>query len=299
MKYIKKIAIVLSVILSTISADTATLNGSWNLIGVNANTSLYELKEQLGESNILVVQGGGKVYKKSNPSFINDFTNFKQWHGYWVKLDTDAILEYTAITYEDKTVELSSGWNLINPITNLTLSEIQEQVGADNLEVIQGGADIYKKSNPSALNDFTQFEEPFGYWVKVSEDTSLTFALIKRFNLEDTSGVAIDTVTNLMWQNSHVAHKTPEAAAGYCSSLTLAGYDDWILPSKAQSKIFHFEMNKQGDVPNQAFSRCTAENVSDGSVRTKQGAIRYGGQPGDSINFRGGANVRCYRENVK
>jgi hypothetical protein len=56
-------------------------------------------------------------------------------------------------------------------------------------------------------------------------------------------------------------------------------------------------MNAQGDVPKQAFSGCTAEVVSDGYVRTKKGADKYGGEAGDSINFSGGANARCVRSN--
>ncbi len=54
-------------------------------------------------------------------------------------------------------------------------------------------------------------------------------------------------------------------------------------------------MDADKRTPLQWFAHCTAESVSDGYVRTYRGSVLYGGNPGDSINFSGGANVRCYR----
>ncbi len=119
----------------------------------------------------------------------------------------------------------------------------------------------------------------------------------KKFIVDISKGIVIDTETNLMWQNAELAHKTPDEAIAQCKNLNFAGYSDWRLPTKAESKRFHSGMNAQGDVPKQAFSGCTAEVVSDGYVKTKKGADTYGGTPGDSINFSGGANVRCVRDN--
>ncbi len=119
----------------------------------------------------------------------------------------------------------------------------------------------------------------------------------KKFTVDVSKGIALDTETNLMWQNAELAHKTPTEATAQCENLNFAGYSDWRLPTKAESKVFHSGMNAQGDVPKQAFSGCTAEVVSDGYVRTKKGADKYGGTAGDPINFSGGANVRCVRDN--
>jgi uncharacterized protein YkwD len=119
----------------------------------------------------------------------------------------------------------------------------------------------------------------------------------KKFTLDVSNGTALDTETNLMWQNAGLVQKTPAEAVAQCEGLTFAGFSDWSLPTKAQSKIFHSGMNAQGDVPKQAFSGCTAEVVSDGYVKTKKGADTYGGEAGDPINFSGGANTRCVRGN--
>ncbi len=44
-------------------------------------------------------------------------------------------------------------------------------------------------------------------------------------------GVAIDTVTTLMWQRTDGGEMTVEQAMAYCDTLTLGGYDDWRLPA--------------------------------------------------------------------
>jgi len=157
------------------SNQTITLEQNWNLIGVNTNLTLDELKTKLGTDSILIIQGGGEVYKKENNSFLNSFTELKPGYGYWIKLKSQILLEYTPMTYTVKTIQLTSGWNLINPMSNLTLEEIKTQIGDTNLEVIQGGEKVYKKSNESFLNSFKKFEEPFGYWIKIANDRELTF----------------------------------------------------------------------------------------------------------------------------
>jgi len=79
--------------------------------------------------------------------------------------------------------------------------------------------------------------------------------------------------------------------------LLMQVFSDWRLPTMAESKVFHFNMNENGHLPRQLFEHCVAEVVQDGYVKTKKGALKYGGNPGDSINFSGGANVRCVRNN--
>jgi uncharacterized protein YkwD len=130
-----------------------------------------------------------------------------------------------------------------------------------------------------------------------TDDSTDNDSPAKRFTVDASTGTAVDTETELMWQNAELAQKTPREAMAQCANLTFAGYSDWELPTEAQSKIFHFEMNAQGDVPKQLFSRCTAEVVADGYVRTQKGAEIYGGVAGDPIGFSGGANVRCIRVN--
>ena len=104
-----------------------------------------------------------------------------------------------------------------------------------------------------------------------------------------------NATTKLMWQNALLGHEESEEAMALCSDLSFGGYSDWRLPTADESKDFHYNMNAQGDTPVQRFDTCTAEVVSDGYVRTKQGSINYGNEAGDIIGFMGKANVRCVR----
>ena len=117
-----------------------------------------------------------------------------------------------------------------------------------------------------------------------------------RYVLDTTKGTATDTETHLIWQNAHIDHGTRAQGINHCNGLNFAGISNWTLPTSEQSKVFHAGMNVQGDAPRQAFDYCKAEVTTDGYVKTKKGAERYGGEPGDSINFSGGANIRCVSE---
>lgn len=116
------------------------------------------------------------------------------------------------------------------------------------------------------------------------------------YNLNVDNYTVTDKKNNLMWLYKAASHGERADAISVCNDLNYATHDDWYLPDRAQSGHFHFQMNEEGITPLQLFDRCTAEVVSDGYVRTKRGAIAHGGNPGDPINFSGGANIRCVRD---
>jgi hypothetical protein len=115
----------------------------------------------------------------------------------------------------------------------------------------------------------------------------------------ESNSILIDNITNLMWMNPAVDHLERAAAVSLCENSTMGSYDDWYLPSEAESGIFHKKAKEAGFVPGQLFSYCLAEVTNDGYVKTKKGAEDYGGEPGDSFSFTGAANVRCVRDNSK
>ncbi|MCU7798956.1 MAG: DUF1566 domain-containing protein [gamma proteobacterium symbiont of Lucinoma myriamae] len=116
------------------------------------------------------------------------------------------------------------------------------------------------------------------------------------FNLNIDDYTVTDTENHQMWLYQARSHGERADAISVCNNLTFAKHSDWYLPNKAQSGFFHSQMNAENILPLQLFDRCTAEVVSDGYVRTKRGAETYGGNPGDPINFSGGANIRCVRD---
>jgi hypothetical protein len=170
------------------------LKAGYNAIQFNANVTLADMIEKIGVENLISIQGAGQgsSYKKENVDqgldFLNSFqqTNFGQ--AYWVNVVSDVEFSYITQTYGGtKTINLAGGWNFVGPIGILTISEIQAQLGMDNLLVIQGAGQgrSYKKSyvddGLGFLNSFTVFEQGQGYWIKVVSDATLSFI----FNLSN------------------------------------------------------------------------------------------------------------------
>ena len=119
----------------------------------------------------------------------------------------------------------------------------------------------------------------------------------EKFVVSENRKTVLDTETSLMWQNINQAFGEREAAISRCNKLTLAGYDDWRLPSSDESGDFQFDTTKAGVELRHINSHCVAEVTTDGYIRTELGAKKYGGKTGDMINFSGGAHIRCVRDN--
>lgn len=160
--------------------QTQMLNAGWNLVGINSELTLPDILSQLGSDNVEVIQGADTTYQKrfveQGNTFLNDFTRFEKGKGYWIKLNQSAALNYTETTYpNEERITLAAGWNLINPIASLTLETIQTQLGTENLEMIVGDNRIYNRIADAGANTFTQFEEPYGYLIKLNESADLVF----------------------------------------------------------------------------------------------------------------------------
>jgi hypothetical protein len=202
-------------------SETVSLQKGWNLLGVDSNLSLPELQTKIGIDNLLVIQGQKKTYQKSyvdlNKSFLNDFTALEEGAGYWIKVENNVSFDYSKITYNsEQTIALKSGWNLINALSDLNLISIITQLGVDNLEVIQGANKTYKKAyvdiNKSFLNDFKNFEEPTGYWVKVKNDALLRFSFVNRDELASINIAHKFGKATQPPQNGYYYYKPPENA---------------------------------------------------------------------------------------
>ena len=206
----KKLIILLLLTLNISFAENISLKTGWNLIGINVNMSLIELKTQIGENNLEIIQGPNKTYQKqyvdNDKSFLNDFTNFEQGVGYWIKVTTASQITYTPESYTGEQLQtLEAGWNLINPLSTLTFDEITSKLGNDNILVIQGSTKTYQKKyvdeNKSFLNDFTTFEEGHGYWVKLLSPATLNY-------LFELTEQAIDNTGELVQYDIVIATKT-------------------------------------------------------------------------------------------
>ncbi len=215
---------------SFVWADVATLKKGWNLTGVNSNLTLEELKSKLGEDNLLSISGAGKSYKITNDEVANNFLSLEPGYGYWIKLSEQKMLDYIPEIYENEIVDLKKGWNLINPMRDLSLQEIKNSLGEGNLLSIRGAEKVYKSTNNEVLNNFTKFEEPNGYWIKVLNDSKLDFIVINvgptnrqdasRFLTRATFGATKKDIDNL---------------------VNLASYEEWIEEQFAKPANLHIE----------------------------------------------------------
>jgi hypothetical protein len=109
------------------------------------------------------------------------------------------------------------------------------------------------------------------------------------------SGVITDEINFLTWQNAELTKATLEEAGKVCEDLTLDYSNNWRLPSRSESELFHKETSKQ-KVKNIASSYI--EIIQDGYIQTAKGANRSGGNPGDNIFGVGEHSVRCVRDDI-
>ena len=72
------------------------LKSGWNLVNPFGELTLDEIITQIGESNLEVIQGFRKTYKKAyrdnGKLALNDFIKFEENKGYWIKVSTEATL---------------------------------------------------------------------------------------------------------------------------------------------------------------------------------------------------------------
>ncbi|CAA6815398.1 MAG: Unknown protein [uncultured Sulfurovum sp.] len=167
-------------------SKTIMITKGFGLYGMNSSMSLTELKEQIGEDNLLAINSATKTYQlayvNEGLGFLNDFTALEPLSAVWINVAQDVSIDYEEVQYT-QTKELSleaDKWYLINPPKAMSLVEIKNQVGENNIDTIQGLVKTYQQSYVNAgtgfLNDFTGFEEPNGYWIKLlNNDALLTF----------------------------------------------------------------------------------------------------------------------------
>jgi len=202
----KKILLLLTLSLTLLFSTEFKLQQGWNLMGINANLTLTELQNQIGINNLLVIQGPQQVYKKAyvdeNIPDQNDFTVLDENKGYWVKVENNATVIYNPITNHQNlhNITLKAGWNLISIPQSLTLEEVIEKLGRDNLLVIQGANRTYQRSYAqqgfNSANDFTAFDTTQGYWIKVAQESSLELLFnVDKIAIDNTNQAVVSNIT--------------------------------------------------------------------------------------------------------
>lgn len=165
------------------------LRTGWNLISswvIPQDMTIEAVFLELKDAGYLVkVQDElGNAYEAvSGGSWINNIGNYAMTEGYYVRVNTDCdlIIKGSCIILP-MTVQLYAGWNIIpypyivdtgalaflqaNMDTNYLL-KVQDEAG-NAIEPISGG---------SWIDNIGDFEETEGYYIRVSQDTTLNFPL--------------------------------------------------------------------------------------------------------------------------
>ena len=149
--------------------------------------------------------------------------------------------------------------------------------------------------DPSASwNHSSTIKVPF---CSIASPVEVTLSSSSGFSVDSTKGTVLDNTTSLMWQNASIGFGDATAGDSRCSTLDFAGHTDWRLPNTSDSGSFQYKAVDKNITLQHPNSHCTAEVVTDGYIRTELGAKNYGGTIGSSINFSGGAAIRCVRSN--
>lgn len=159
----------------------------WNLISswvIPPDMALEAVFEDLREDGYLIkVQDeyGNFYLKPTSSEWINEIGPYKMEEGYYVQVNQDCelVIEGQCVLLP-MTVELHAGWNIIPypySISRVALDVLQPLIDENTLLKAQDedGNFIIKNVVGGWDDEIGLFEEGEGYYILVSEDTSITF----------------------------------------------------------------------------------------------------------------------------
>lgn len=201
MKYL----FIILIFIGSLFANSFHLNKGWNLVGGYLNLNLAQLQNQIGMDNLLVIQGPEKVYKKAHVDAglanLNDFSELEDGKGYWIKVNKNIALEYTPHVKHNnsETLTLNSGWNMVSFDKNITIAELKDMLGVDNLLAVQGDDKTYQKSYVdngfSSANDLEYLVPGKGYWIKVDHTKTVeVFFNLDKIAVDNTNKEVIKDI---------------------------------------------------------------------------------------------------------
>jgi len=110
----------------------------------------------------------------------NTLHTLDPYHGYWIKMNTDATLHLTGQPLAtDTPLVLSEGWNLVSylPDAPLSVGTALYSIDGQYTTVLSydQGAISYYPSLPPEMNTLTTLQPGHGYWIKMSQEGMLTY----------------------------------------------------------------------------------------------------------------------------
>ena len=127
-------------------------------------------------------ENGAKSYYPQLPPRLNTLRALDAWHGYWIKMLTDAHLIVVGVEIPENTpIHLCAGQNLAGYLPSLaqTPENALSSIQTDLYSVLgfdpYSGALSYYVSLPSGLNTLHMLEPGRGYWMRTTGATQLVY----------------------------------------------------------------------------------------------------------------------------
>lgn len=159
--------------------QSLSLNSGWNLI------SMCVVPEDMTPSsvfapilsNLVQVKSVNKSYDPNVVPQFNTLTELECGKGYWVKVSQDIQLDVTGMPADCTTIALSSGWNLVGYPFCQGPQDVETALSSIMavLEQAKSTNQSYDPDVAPQFNTLKEFEPGKGYWVNVTDPTSLNY----------------------------------------------------------------------------------------------------------------------------
>jgi hypothetical protein len=167
------------------------LGATWNLFSFNVEpisatvplTDVHDILLSIDGQYTSVLgydQGGQSYYPDLDPEF-NDLKELDWQHGYWIKMSQGATLNIKGWPVDPTTpLALDRGWNLVSYLPGGPISVTESLASIDGqytavLGFHDGGAVSYYTDLSPEFNDLKCLRPQYGYWIKTTEATTLTY----------------------------------------------------------------------------------------------------------------------------
>jgi Secretion system C-terminal sorting domain/Viral BACON domain len=164
-------------------ARSCQLAQGWNLVSWNVDTDSDAIESALASVSeclelVLGFEQGGLTY---DPSLIEFSTlhNVDHLSGYWIKTSCAITLDIAGNAVPVSTpITVTKGWNLVSYLPDATLATETALASLSGTLLVGLGFDgngLVYQPGQGQFNTLTELSSCFGYWVKVSQNGTLTY----------------------------------------------------------------------------------------------------------------------------
>jgi hypothetical protein len=162
------------------------LKEGWNLISIpvvpqdNSIISVLSPIKQNCDFIFGYYSGYSKTWQRMRPDFLNDLKTLDPYHGYWIKINRGSTLVVEGTRPANTAINMFKGWNLIGymPAQSMPIGQALQSIEGKYIFLMGYNAMAsrpmtWDRMRPDFLNDLNRLDPYRGYWIKMSETTTL------------------------------------------------------------------------------------------------------------------------------